>query len=162
MRVPCLCLAAAFVASGLPSCDTGSGGDADVGPIDGGDADDAPDPMPPDAMWGAYTVALDGDWVGVCTLTIARNAELRNLHVEREGWVYHDDGVHFTAEVTEEEGTWVFPFDIEVTTVDGSEIQHWDFEIPEAGVTTGGFEGGYTHTCEITGTSTGTATGTRR
>jgi hypothetical protein len=113
-------------------------------------------------MWGVYDATLSAPWEGFCLLTIARNAELRDLHAEREGWVAHHRGIYYTDDVTENEGTWTFTFEIAVETPDGADNQQWAFHIPESGVTSDGFTGEYTHRSGVIGTSTGTLAGARR
>lgn len=164
MKTPYFVVTIATSFTSLCSCST-----EDTPPVDASNdaGDDANDgrveaPIPPEAMWGVYDGTLSGTWEGMCLLTIARNAELRDLHAEREGWVAHHRGIYYTDDVTETDGSWTFTFEIVVDTADGEDHQQWAFEIPENNVTDDGFTGGYTHTSEVIGSSTGTLVGVRR
>lgn len=157
-------LLVACLFASLWSCSAEQSSGVDASQDVGDDANDGyvEAPIPPETMWGVYDGILSGTWEGICLLTIARNAELRDLHAEREGWVAHHRGIYYTDDVTESDGTWTFTFGMVIDSPDGEDHQRWAFEIPENGVTSDGFTGGYTHTSEVIGSSTGTLVGSRR
>jgi hypothetical protein len=117
----------------------------------------------PDAAIGTYDVVLSGDWTGTAVVTIqSSSAVLESLYATRGSWVANLPGPYDTKSITNVSGSWHFQWDEQVLTNGTPVRQQIEIVVADAGFTSSGFAGQYTHASDLTGTHSGTASATRQ